>query len=130
MCRRRGRLGGVLGKCAGAGSCGGEWCWGWEWREGVFGVTSVVCLVWRANVPWHKTRLAPLYHPDTLVNPDTCLGLFHFLFYRFCLSSSINLVSRVLRKLFTYLQSGQEFYLFQFSRLLHFHARYSMARHT
>ena len=29
-----------------------------------------VCGVW-----WSKVSLAPLYYPDTLVNPDTCLGV-------------------------------------------------------
>ena len=78
---------GVLGECVGSyvgrvcvcvgegvvcvlGVCG---CWG-------------VCVVW---VCWcvcgvcgvcggfrgEKVSLAPLYYPDTLINPDTCLGV-------------------------------------------------------
>ena len=39
--------------CGDVGGCVGWWCWG------------------RAR---EKVSLAPLYFPDTLVNPDTCLG--------------------------------------------------------
>ena len=42
-----------------------------------------------------KVSLAPLYYPDTLVNPDTCLGslkcfkLFLFLFETLCPGLSV-----------------------------------------
>ena len=29
------------------------------------------------RVRGEKVSLAPLYYPDTLVNPDTCLGVFY-----------------------------------------------------
>ena len=71
-----GRMGRVLRRVWGCGwGCGlgrvgraGVWacvcaglCWG-VWGCGVWGL-------WR-----EKVSLTPLYYPDTLVNPDTCLG--------------------------------------------------------
>ena len=50
-----GRVQGVCGACAGC-VCGGGACGGWAVVE-------------------RKYR-SPLYYPDTLVNLDTCLGLF------------------------------------------------------
>ena len=48
----------VLGRVCGVGVLVRVWgvCWG----------------VWRFR--GEKLSLAPLYYPDTLVNPDTCLG--------------------------------------------------------
>ena len=55
-------VGGVCGEC---GVCVGRvWCVGCAW-----GVWSV----WLLGK--ERLSLAPLYYPDTLVNPDTCLGL-------------------------------------------------------
>ena len=70
---------GVCGTCSGraCGVCracvGRVWCvWGvgcvWHvW--GVWGRAWGVCVGQKVLV-----SLAPLYYPDTLVNPDTCLG--------------------------------------------------------
>ena len=57
----RGRVGCVEGVAVGAG------CWG-----GVLG-REVGVVSGLPRMP--RIKLAPLYHPDTLVNPDTCLGV-------------------------------------------------------
>ena len=57
---RRGRVGCVVGVAVVAG------CWG-----GVLG-REVGVVSGLPRMP--RIKLAPLYHPDTLVNPDTCLG--------------------------------------------------------
>ena len=54
---RRGRVGCVVGVAVGAG------CWG-----GVLG-REVGVVSGLPRMP--RIKLAPLYHPDTLVNPDT-----------------------------------------------------------
>ena len=49
--------GGESGRCVGEVSgCVGEVCWGRDDARGL--------------------ELAPLYYPDTLVNQDTCLGIY------------------------------------------------------
>ena len=53
-------MGCVVGVAVGAG------CWG-----GVLG-REVGVVSGLPRMP--RIKLAPLYHPDTLVNPDTCLG--------------------------------------------------------
>ena len=76
---------GVWGVCGVRGSVGRAWkcgtCRGV--RVCVLGV-CVVYMVWGAwdvrgvyVCVWRKERvsLAPLYYPDALVNPDTCLGV-------------------------------------------------------
>ena len=55
-------------------------CWGLGW--GVCGVCCARVCVWCVwgcgrGVRGEKVSLAPLYNPDTLVNPDTCLGAFY-----------------------------------------------------
>ena len=60
----RGRVGCVVGVAVGAG------CWG-----GVLG-REVGVVSGLPRMP--RIKLAPLYHPDTLLNPDTCLGLQHY----------------------------------------------------
>ena len=56
----RGSVGEVWGRCVGvcwgASGCAGEVCWGRDDARGL--------------------ELAPLYYPDTLVNQDTCLGIY------------------------------------------------------
>ena len=63
---RRGRVGCVVGVAVGAG------CWGGVLGREVGVVSGLPRML--------RIKLAPLYHPDTLVNPDTCLGFFNFVF--------------------------------------------------
>ena len=60
----QGGVGEVLGRCVGKVCRGGVFCVGCVCWGGVSGVSGMA-------VGW---QLAPLYYPDTLVNPDTCLG--------------------------------------------------------
>ena len=69
----RGRVGCVVGVAVGAG------CWG-----GVLG-REVGVVSGLPRMP--RIKLAPLYHPDTLVNPDTCLGKFRIT-YVFTISNN------------------------------------------
>ena len=47
----------------------------------MFGVCGVVWGVSGGGLWGEKVSLAPLYYPDTLVNPDTCLGTSKKLLY-------------------------------------------------
>ena len=55
--------------------CVGVWGGAWE-CEGAWGYEGAcVGRAWGVCVGQEKwVSLAPLYYPDTLVNPDTCLG--------------------------------------------------------
>ena len=51
---------------------------------GVFRLGACVCGVCECvRSRGEKVSLAPLYYPDTLVNPDTCLGSIEAFFKRF-----------------------------------------------
>ena len=80
-------LGRVCGVCVGACVEACEGCGGVAGCGsvcGAWGVWGRVGCVW--GVQYHPTffdceavtTLAPLYYPDTLVNPDTCLGDYFF----------------------------------------------------
>ena len=67
----------------GVGACGV--CVG-AWEDGCCGVRGVCRGVWGCGgIVWglwgEKVSLAPLYYPETLVNPDTCLGTSKKLLY-------------------------------------------------
>ena len=62
---------GCVGRCVGVRGCnlGG--------REGAWVCWAYVGRAWGVCVGQEKwVSLAPLYYPDTLVNPDTCLGTY------------------------------------------------------
>ena len=81
MCERKLMI--ASGGCAWSGVCVGSGVWA---GSGVGCVQGVVCVqgvslrAWMLCASSSSTQIAPLYYPDTLVNPDTCLGLFIYVF--------------------------------------------------
>ena len=73
----RGGVGEVLGRCVrGCRGCRGGVSEGVrEVCQGVSGKCVGDGMMLKSVRMARGQQLAPLYHPDTLVNPDTCLGL-------------------------------------------------------
>ena len=57
-----------VGVCGVVGWCG-------VWRGGCSGVGCVLGRVRGVQAVGDRKYRSPLYYPDTLVNPDTCLGI-------------------------------------------------------
>ena len=75
-----GRAWRVFGRVWGVGACWGSvgGLWGC-----VGGCVRCLCVLGCGVRGEEKVSLAPLYYPDTLVNPDTCLGNVHLLLFDF-----------------------------------------------